>query len=522
MRATLPAIFRALLIPIFLTAATACRPGGITSITPAALRSHAGYLASDELAGRMTGTDGIGRAEQYIADAFSRFGLQPLPGDDDHFIDFSLYHKGYDSTGTFTDITVQGQTYHGEAGVGVKPFFFSGEGEHEAELIFVGYGITASEYAYDDYEGLDVKGKLVLMLRHEPNNDDPDSSFKGTSFTRHAYFVTKAKNALAHGAAGMILFTDPLWQAGVDDLRLGGRYYLDPGGEASKSGESSGSRNGIDPAFLAVHISRGLARAVFEAHGMTPAGLQRTIDRGVKPKDLLLAKASARVSVRTMTEARRLRASNVAGFIEGRDPVKRHEWIVIGGHHDHLGSFSGEGDTIFNGADDNASGVSGVLELAEAFARYTFRPRRSLLFLTFSAEEVGLLGSRALLEQRMLPVDKIKLMLNLDMIGRNPDDPVRVYTSGEAGAVRSKTEQMAQELELPLVFDRYYGSDQAMSDSDPFFRQGIPTFFFYTGSHADYHQTGDHADLLGYEKMAKIVRLSYGLLHYAAEVDVLE
>ena len=236
MRAILPAISPALLIPIFFTAATACRPGGITSITPADLRSHAGYLASDELAGRMTGTEGIGRAEQYIADAFSRFGLQPLPGDDDHFIDFSLYHKGYDSTGTFTDITVQGQTYHGEAGVGVKPFFFSGEGQHEAELIFVGYGITASEYAYDDYEGLDVKGKLVLMLRHEPNNDDPDSSFKGTSFTRHAYFVTKAKNAQAHGAAGMILFTDPLWQGGVDDLRLGGRYYLDPGGESVEAG----------------------------------------------------------------------------------------------------------------------------------------------------------------------------------------------------------------------------------------------------------------------------------------------
>jgi hypothetical protein len=244
---------------------------------------------------------------------------------------------------------------------------------------------------------------------------------------------------------------------------------------------------------------------------MSLEALQIALDGGARPSALPpVEKIRVRVSVERSAEVERVSARNVVGYLPGSDPERRDEWIVIGGHHDHIGGYSGDGDTIYNGADDNASGTSGVLELAQAFAGAEQRPRRSLVFATFSAEERGLLGSRALVEQGAIPMDRVVFMLNLDMIGRNPRRAVDAVGDGYVRGLREIVEASNRKVELDLEFGgtSYTGN----SDHDPFYERDVPFLFFFTGTHDDYHQLGDHADKLDYRRMQSIVRVAYGVV----------
>jgi hypothetical protein len=224
---------------------------------------------------------------------------------------------------------------------------------------------------------------------------------------------------------------------------------------------------------------------------------------------------SLRAGVARSAAIEEVPARNVAGLLPGRDPALAGEWIVVGGHHDHIGGHPGSGDTIYNGADDNASGTSGVLQLAAAFASRAERTRRSIVFITFTGEEEGLLGSRALVGQRHVPLERVVLMLNLDMIGRNPDKPIQLAGDGFARGLREIVEAANRGLELPLDFGgaRYAGN----SDHDPFYDEDVPFLFFFSGIHDDYHQPADHADKLDYGRMESIVRLAYGVVERVAQ-----
>ncbi len=224
---------------------------GLASIDADDLERHVGYLASDKLEGRETGTAKISTAEEYIARVFKESGLEPLPGRDDYFIDFTVYRTGFDIEGTSIRLSVGDDSRAGVAGVDFRPFGFSDDGEVEAEVVFAGYGITAPEQEYDDYAGLNVDGKLVLVLRHTPGENDPDSPFSDSGSSQHATFRNKAANAAEHGAKGMLLVTDPVHHEPGDDLRLGGSLRLDP--PSREDDEPEG-----EP-FLAVHIRRDMA-----------------------------------------------------------------------------------------------------------------------------------------------------------------------------------------------------------------------------------------------------------------------
>ena len=471
------------------------------------LRRHVEYLASDELEGRETGKAGIAKAEEYIAGAFREAGLEPLPGHDDFYLPFSLYRRAFDHASTTIEVSAGDTTLRGEAGVDFRVFPFSDQGRHETEVVFAGYGITAPEHGYDDYEGLDVKGKLVFMLRHEPRERDPYSSFDGTAFSNHALFATKASNARAHGAAGMILVTDAL-HTGPDDLRLGTDLRLRPFDDSSPSGlDASG--------FVAVHVSQSLGEALARSSGSTLAELQRAVDDGTKPAQLSLGGARARVDVTLLGGPQEITARNVAGFLEGSDSKRRDEWIVVGAHHDHEGSFSADGDSIFNGADDNASGTSGILALARELAARPEPPARSIVFMTFTAEEKGLLGSRVAARGGVLSPGRVIFMLNLDMIGRNPGRSLRVIGDGYVEGLREIVEAANASVDLTLGFagNAYSGN----SDHDPFYRQGVPFAFLTTGGHGDYHQVSDHAEKIAYGRMVKILRLVAGVVERVAE-----
>jgi len=502
-RAGLSALVAAAFVSAAGVAVVARTAGGEESIRAGDLRRHVRFLASDDLGGRDTGEAGVARAEDYVASEFERYGLRPVPGRDEFFLDVTLYRAAIDLERTGLNIELGGEMRSARPGGDFRPFPFSDEGEFEGPIIFAGYGITAPELEYDDYDGLDVVDKFVLLLRHEPGVDDPGSPFDGIRSTDHGLYATKVANAREHGARGMLLVTDPLHHGGADDLRLGGALSLEP--------EQRGTEPSVEvegTPFVSAQVSRALAETIVARGGRSLETLQLTVDGGTSPAAIPpLAGVRASLAVHRLDESRPVAARNVAGFLQGADPLLRDEWIVVGGHHDHLGGFAGDGDTVFNGADDNASGTSGVLELAQAFAGAKQPPRRSLVFMTFTAEERGLLGSRAIFADETLPFDRSAFMLNLDMIGRNPKRPVDVVGDGFGRGLRDAVEaaNRSPELELSFSGSSYSGN----SDHDSFYDREIPFLFLFTGTHEDYHQLGDHPDKLDYRRMQSIVRLAY-------------
>ena len=470
------------------------------------LRRHVGLLASESYAGRGTDEWGGWMAQWHVARHFESLGLQPLPGEEDWFLDFALYQQGF--VPDETTLSYGGREW--EVGSDFRPFGFSDEGEVEAEVVFAGYGIRSEEHEWDDYEGLDVEGKIVFVLRHEPHEKDPNSSFDGEQSTRHAQFNVKAQVAEEAGARAMILVTDPLHHDDSDDLRLGGGFRL----ERPALGEEVEAASEEEPPFLAVQVSREAAQALLGSGGPDLADLQRAVDDGKKPAALGVKPIRARLAVERPETARRLVDRNVAAILPGSDPKLRDEWVIVGGHHDHLGGYEGSGDTVFNGADDNASGTAGVLELARSFAQRAERPRRSLVFMTFAAEEQGLLGSRAIVEQELLPLERVVYMLNLDMIGRNEDRPVAAWGDGYADGLTEIIEEANRSvgLKLDLGGSQYMGR----SDHDPFYKRDVPFSFLFTGTHEDYHQLGDHAEKVAYARQRRIVELASGILERVA------
>jgi aminopeptidase YwaD len=529
-------------------------PGtGLPGISLAELRREVEFLASDKLAGREVGSAGIASAEQYIARSFASSGLKPLPGHGSFFQEFSLYRTGFSEGSTTLGLEAPGGRLQGTAGRDFRPFEFSGSGQRTAPVVFAGYGITAPEYGWDDYQGLEVKGSFVLILRHEPGNADPRSKFAGTSNTPHAYFRAKAENALARGAAGLLLVDDPLSSGPREDLSLPVSYSLRPPARSFA----------LSPGFLAVHLSRELTGKLIANTGLDLLGLQKAVDAGRRPAGLSLGavRASLRIPLR---QTRRIQARNVVGFLEGSDPSLRGQWLLIGAHHDHLGVSNAAGDSIYNGADDNASGVAGVLALARLFARHgpwrppeaasrggraappaarglalpdwvPFRPpppapRRSLVFATFSAEEEGLWGSRVLARELAQEgsgeqAGRLVRMLNLDMIGRNPEQPVQVLANDPDGEIRRivETAQAAPPARraaarlAPPALRLSSGHGEMASDHASFFRQGVPYLFFFTGLNPDYHEVSDEADRLSYPLLAGVVSLAWRVASLLAE-----
>jgi hypothetical protein len=508
-------------IPLFLVYGL---PEGIQSISAVTLQQHVAYLASDMLAGRETGQPGIQLAEEYIAQAYDSYGLQPIPGDHDFFIDYSLFIYGFDPGQAKLEFFLAETTARppqtvalAQAGSHFRPLDFSATGAYEAEVIFAGYGITAPEYHYDDYSGINVKDKIVLVLRHEPDNNNPDSVFKGTTYTEHAQYATKAKNALRHGAKGLLLVDDPAYTShdAAEDFRFERYGELNP---LDKDPTLQMKQRVLEQNFLlAFHVSKVIIQQLLDPYRWKLADLQSALDKGTKPSSFPLQGLSAKLHLEKYSPPLEIKARNVGGYLPGTVPALREEWIVVGAHHDHIGSFTGEGDTIFNGADDNASGVSAVLELAQSFSQFNPKPERSMLFITFSGEEMGLFGSRALLEKKLIPVDKVVFMLNLDMIGRNPDKPVAFYHTHTVANMQSFIHDANAAIGLTWQFDS--PPDKYMSDYWPFSDRKIPTLFIFTGDHPDYHQVSDHPPKLDYARMEKIARVSFQVLDHLANPE---
>lgn len=480
--------------------------GGPDSIRADLLRVDVEELSSDAMSGRETGTAGARAASLRVAERFRNAGLLPLPGLETPLVEFTLYRAGHDPDGT--SLATIGGAAGLRPGIDFRPLAMSADGEVTASVVFGGYGITAPEFDHDDYAGLDVQGKIVLVFRHEPGEDDPDSRFAGLETTRYSRFRTKAETAETAGASALLLVTDPGHGSGPEDMRFRGRLRLEPD-TPDRAGRVS---------IPVLQVSTVVAASILGVTRDDLVRLQADLDGGRAATDLGVdPPREVRLAVRSRATSEAVDARNVVAMLPGSDPERRDDWIVVGAHHDHVGAFDGEGDTVFNGADDNASGTAAVVALAEAFAGLPEAPPRTLVFATFTGEEKGLLGSRQLVEDEILPPERVRFMLNLDMIGRNPDRALEVigdgFGTGIPGIVAEAND--GPDVALDLAGNRYFPN----SDHHSFYRRDVPFLFLFSGTHEDYHGLGDHADRLDYVRMERIVRMAYGVLERVAELD---
>ena len=473
----------ALLAPALVPVAVAGEAdAAAATITAPELKRHVEVLASDALEGRGTGSAGEKKAAEYLIEGFRAAGLEP-GGEDGTFLQPFQVPGEAKLQGTpalelrvgewWRELTLRRE---------FQPFGFSDSGQLEAPLVFAGYGVVDPARGYDDYAGLDVKGKAVLVLRHQPR---PDQGAR-----ENAFFVTKAKNAKARGAAALIVVNDTLHQRG-DQLAPFGA------GEASEETRL--------PAF---HVTRAVAESLFKTAGRDLAALQKQLDEQLRPSSFELP---ARVRLSVQIERTVLNPRNVIARLPGSDPALAKEIVVFGAHYDHLGrGHTGQSldpeaqDEIHNGADDNASGTSALLELAQAMT--AARPRRTIYFVAFSGEEMGLLGSAHFVKQPPVPLERIVSMINLDMIGRLNKDKLEVGGVGSSPGFPDLVKRVCEPHGLKL---RLTKSGFGPSDHASFYGAGVPVLFFFTGLHAEYHRPNDDSPLIQAEGMERVTRAAF-------------
>lgn len=454
------------------------------------LSAHAKFLAAPERSGRGVGTPGIAAARDYIAAEFAKYGL--VPGGDGHSY-LQSFEVAVGVKVTAPSRLALGQEPALRLNEDWLPLGLSATGVVEAEAVFAGYGITAKDYGYDDYEGINAKGKIVVVLRYEPPPKNDRSPFrKSPVFSTHAALRTKANVARDHGAVGMLL---------VD---------MDQRGEIKTelmSLRSSLWRSGHS--LVAAQIKRQVAEDWFAAQGVSLKDLKDKIDREEKPASVILT--GSKLSIQVTLEEERERAENVVGILPGREPLGEKEYLVIGAHYDHLGlGYHGARDqsavgTIHHGADDNASGTSVLLHVARRLSQIEPKPARAIVFIAFSAEELGLHGSRHFVGSWPL-IGSTKGMINLDMVGRLRDDRVTIFSTRSAPPFEAIVTDGAKQLGLQTNLPDGIGP----SDHRSFYNKQIPVLHFFTGSHADYHRPGDTWDKLNYVGMARISDLVLG------------
>jgi hypothetical protein len=496
---------------------------GFQHLRAADLKADLYFLASDALQGRMSLQPGDDAATQWVAAEFAKAGLEPAAAKSSYLQAVPLIEYRGDRDASFIALQRAGKTieWHTPEIIGG----FHDDLEITAPLVFVGYGITAPGLHYDDYRGIDVQGKIVAVFEHEPQENDPHSSFNGTGNTRNATNRVKALNAQAHGAVAIIVVAEPNRKHPSNIERLN-RI----GGSLTRTIPLPSQVVVNDELQIPVAIvSDAVAAELLATAGTTPQALQSAIDH-----DLSNHSAALPDGLVTLHFENKSRISgvtyNVAGLLPGADPALATETIIISGHHDHDGASSGAGGKldIWHGADDNGSGTVGVVELAHAFAANPTRPKRSILFVVFAAEERGLLGSYYMAAHPLRPLATTRAMINFDTIGRDEaksdqtdgliDIPAntsnRLNLIGAAYSPDFKNTVIAANRFVGLDLDERFDHENALntffrSDQFPFVLHNIPAFWFFTGFHPDYHHTTDTPDKIDYPKMLKILQLSY-------------
>lgn len=497
---------------------------GIAQISEVKLRADVTFLASDAMQGRLSLEQGDDIATDWVVSEFAKAGLKPAVTDANGKTSFlqAVPLIAYEPDSKATQLTLDRNGKQVSWNTPNASGRFPSSVDVNAPLVFAGYGITAPALGYDDYANVDAKGKVVVVFLGEPQTNDPKSSFNGVGNTRDAATRVKVLTAQAHGAVAVLIAPMPAGSR-FTPMEMAARYkdqYKDsPGPEHAVFALADDELN-----IPSMMISSDVMEHLMATSGSTPTTLQASIDKDLKSVSRLLPDTSVSLHFASRLVKKGI-SWNVAGLLEGSDPALAAETIIISGHHDHHGAHDG---AIFRGADDNASGTAGVVALAHAFMANPVKPKRSILFVVFGAEEPGLLGSFYMAAHPLRPLATTRAVINFDMIGRNEEISVQSKGLMEVPADTSNRLNLIGSIYSPdyrrtvgeqnrmvgLVLDDRYDHDTInnvffRSDQFPFVLKDIPAFWWFTGFHPDYHHVTDTADRINYVKMANILRLAY-------------
>jgi Peptidase family M28/PDZ domain/PA domain len=476
------------------------------------VRADVEYFSSDQLEGRGIDTKGIKLAAERIIEEYKTLGLKPAMPDGSYLQPFPVtvgQMKTKDTTqvvlngpdGESRSLTVESQ---------FQPIRRGTNGSADGDLVFIGYGITSEDDKYDDYAEVDVEGKVVVMIRREPRQDRDDGGFNGKETSPNAYIDRKLELAVQNKAAAIIFVNDRFTHNSAE------RDELSPSTAFGNAGDT----------IPFVHVKQSvvddlLKESPLKTGDQTLSSLDEVtafIDESLTPVSQVMTGWSADIT--TEFEVNTVIAENIIGVIEGEGPLS-DETIVIGGHYDHLG-YGGFGSRarnrtgeIHNGADDNATGTAAVLELARRITSGP-KPKRRIVFICFSAEERGLIGSNYYVRHPVFALDNTVTMLNFDMIGNLRNNRVEVNGVGTASEFRSIVESTdeAQPIDITIKNDPFGGSDHL-----PFYQRKIPVMFCFTGMTAIYHTPDDDFDTLNIEGTVAVIDYAEGLFR---GIDALE
>jgi hypothetical protein len=498
---------------------------GLESIKQQDLKKHMLFLASDELEGRDTGEPGLQVAARYLAVQAEDLGLMPADPENGYMQPYIIQEKAYDREKSAITIFSEG-----EDAVANKESFYifpppgGNQTTIEGEVVFAGYGINDEANNYNDFENIDVQGKVVLIMNRAPMNEDgTEMHFDHDKWSGMQNMQYKLPGIFQQGARAVLLVFDPKsGYRSIEDMNPGIAKYLGKSRTLKKE-EGSSNTQGMNSNIVLIH--RSVADQLLSGSGKTLEDLQKEIDRNMEPRSFALDSTS--VKVHLQMETKDVEVSNVFGIIEGSDPVLKDEVVIYLAHYDHVGTDGAGG--IFNGADDNASGTVALIEIAEAFMKDKKPPKRSVGFLWVSAEEIGLFGSQYFADHPLVPTENTAAVINLDMVGRTKTaedvmskrsgltvvggDSVKVIGGLQSKVLMDINEKTLKEMGLVGNYtyndlshsERYF----YRSDHISFARKDIPVLFYSTGTHADYHMLNDVEERLDYDKFLKMTRFCY-------------
>jgi len=455
--------------------ASAQNSTGLSEINKEDLIKNVRILTSSEFDGRLPGSEGYNKAAAFVANKFAELGLKPA-GDEKYFQYFNVEYNKIESPAIFKSI-VDGDTVNGEIGKDFVLRGFTGSNKFTLPVVFCGYGLSRPDLNYDDYAGINVKNKIVMVFKQNPKWKNNDKDW-GTNYPREKSLVAKK-----HGAKGILFLSLP--NDAKPQPLIGSVMHGD--------GEQP-----ID--FPQLHISLEAANRLLSRTGFSISDVQTKIDEKKKPLSMNLA-TKAQVEVTAIYE-KNARTMNIVAMIEGSDPKLKNEFVVIGAHLDHVGSQAG---LLFPGANDNASGSAGVLEIADAFVKGGIQPKRSVVFVLFASEEQGLNGSKHFVESWKNGYDKIIAMINLDCIGYG--DSIQVGNGKSAPKLWEIANQI-DETSFNSMVDRTWSGGGA--DATPFFEKDIPCLYFVTTNSYDHlHLPSDKVETLNPILFEKVVKLAH-------------
>ena len=484
---------------------------GLKAITLEQSEKYMEYLASDSLEGRRTGSEGNNAAAAYITNAALKIGIKPLPGQNG-LLQTLEYLRVTPVPGE-SSVILADSTGNVLGTSAVLPLMAPGDTiDLSGEVVFAGYGYSNRDENYNDFGNISAKDRIVIIMTRNPDLRGSGMPSRESSISEMTE-IRKVPSIMLQKAKAVLFVADPALKTDIsaDLLSMGSSYNLVP---LFRKQMYSFSIN-------AYAITHETADRMLSNAGLTLKDLQDSIASSRKPVSFVIPDLRADIRINVVKDT--VTSSNIVGIIEGSDPVLKNEAVVYSAHYDHVGVDAA--GNIYNGANDNASGSVGLLNVAAAYAALDKKPPRSIIFLWTTGEEEGLHGSTYYADNPLFPLENTVADINFDMIGRSirdtdfgasltgqyditGRDTIKVVSGGDCPELNALADKACRESGLYMI-DEGKGAHFGGSDHYPFYRKGIPVLFFFTGLHRDYHKPSDDTEFIDFDKLLRVSQAGF-------------